>query len=77
MNKYRKGDTATKNKMQGLISELEAKTERNELDDKLLEVLQKQEELGDAPSDEEADAAVRQVIRDHLIFALRQKFMGS
>lgn len=67
-----------KNKMQELISELEAKTDRNELDDKLLEMLlQKQEELGVDPSDEEADAAVRQVIKDHLMFALRQKFMGG
>ena len=67
-----------KNKMQELISELEAKTDRNELDDKLLEMLlQKQEELGADPSDEEVDAAVRQVIKDHLMFALHQKFMGG
>lgn len=67
-----------KNKMQELISELEAKTDRNELDDKLLEMLlQKQEELGADPPDEEVDAAVRQVIKDHLMFALRQKFMGG
>ena len=65
-----------KNKMQEFISEIEAKTDRNELDDKLLEMLlQKQEELGESPSDEEAEEAVRQVIREHLMYALRQKFM--
>ena len=67
-----------KNKMLELISELKAKTDRNELDDKLLEMLlQKQEELGEDPSEEAVDTAVRQVIKDHFLFALRQKFMGS
>ena len=56
-----------KNKMQEFIEEIEAKTDRNELDDKLLEMLlQKQEELGENPSDEEAEEAVR-----HRIVALR------
>lgn len=64
------------NKMQEFIEEIKAKTDRNELDDKLLEMLlQKQDELGENPSDEEAEEAVRQVIREHLMFALRQKFM--
>lgn len=67
-----------KNKIQELIEEIEAKTDRNELDDKLLEMLlQKQDDLGENPSDEEADEAVRQVIAEHFMFALRQKFMGS
>jgi hypothetical protein len=64
-----------KNKIQEFIEEIEAKTVRNELDDKLLEMLlQKQEELGENPSDQEAEEAVRQVIREHFMFALRQKF---
>lgn len=64
------------NKMQEFIEEIKVKTDRNELDDKLLGMLlQKQEELGENPSDEEAEEAVRQVIREHLMFALRQKFM--
>lgn len=67
-----------KNKIQEFIEKIESKTDRSELDDKLLEMLlQKQEELGDNPSDEEAEEAVHQVIAEHFMFALRQKFMGG
>ena len=67
-----------KNKIQEFIDELEARTDRSEQDDKLLEMLlQKQKELGENPSAEEAEFAARQVIKEHLLSALRQKSLAG
>lgn len=43
-----------KNKIQEAIERLEAKTERSELDEKMLEMLRrKQEDLGENPTEED------------------------
>ncbi len=62
------------NKIQETIEKLEAKPNRSELDDKLLEMLrQKQEELGEDPTEEAVEEGVRQVIKEHFKIALFQK----
>ena len=66
------------NKLQNFIAEIEARPEKDELDEKLLEMLQqKQTELGEDPTEEEADDAIREVIKEHFMLALRQKFMDD
>lgn len=66
------------NKLQNFIEEIEARPEKDELDEKLLEMLQqKQSELGEDPTEEEADDAIREVIKEHFMLALRQKFMDD
>lgn len=61
------------NKLQEAIAKLEAETNRNELNEKLLQMLQEKErELGDNLSEEEAKSAVSQVLKEHLMFALRR-----
>lgn len=63
------------NKLQEAIAKLEAETDRNELNEKLLQMLQEKErELGDNLSEEEAEQAVSQVIKEHFMFALRRSF---
>lgn len=63
------------NKLQEAIAKLEAETDRNELNEKLLQMLQEKErELGDNLSEEEAEQAVSQVIKEHFMLALRRSF---
>lgn len=66
------------NKLRNFIAEIEARSEKDELDEKLLEMLQqKQSELGEDPTEEEADDAICEVIKEHFMLALRQKFMDD
>jgi len=62
------------NKLQAEIAKLEADTDRNELNELLLSMLYaKAEELGEDPSDEEAEEAVNQVRTELLMQILRCK----
>ena len=65
------------NKIQEAIEKLEANPNRSDLEDKLLEMLQqKQAELGEDATEDEIEEGLRQVIKDHLMFALRHKMLG-
>lgn len=60
------------NKLQEAIAKLEADTDRSVLSERLLQMLlEKQMELGDDISDEEAEEATGEVFREHLMEALR------
>ena len=62
------------NRFRELLEKLEAKTDRTPSDDTLLEMMRKKlEELGEDPTDEAAEEALRQVIKDHLMLSLEQK----
>ena len=62
------------NKLQEAIAKLEADPVRNEQNERLLQMLQeKQLELGSDPSEEEVERAIRQVISEHLMYALKEK----
>lgn len=62
------------NKLQAEIAKLEAETDHNEVNELLLRMLYaKAEELGEDPSDEEAEEAVNQVKTDWLMQLLRRK----
>lgn len=61
------------NKLQEAIRKIKADTDRNELQEKLLQMLlDKEEMLGADITDEEADEAVKDVIKEHLLYALRK-----
>lgn len=69
-----KKEESNMNKLQAEIAKLEAETDRNELNELLLSMLYaKAEELGEDPSEEEAEEAVNQVRTDLLMQILRQK----
>lgn len=62
------------NKLQAEIAKLEAETDHSEVNELLLRMLYaKAEELGEDPSDEEAEEAVNQVKTDWLMQLLRRK----
>jgi len=62
------------NKLQAEIEKLEAETDHNEVNELLLRMLYaKAEELGEDPSDEEAEEAVNQVRTELLMQILRRK----
>ena len=62
------------NKLQAEIAKLEAETDHNEVNELLLRMLYaKAEELGEDPSDEEAEEAVNQVRTELLMQILRRK----
>lgn len=62
------------NKMQEMINRLLEKEERSEMDEKMLELLQaKQAQLGEDPSEEAVEEALRDVIKEHFLFMLRRK----
>ena len=63
------------NKLQMFIKIVKGNVPRNDLNKKLLEMLlQKQEELGEDPTDEECEAAVCQAFREHLRVNLEPKW---
>ena len=60
------------NKLQEVIAKLEADMNRSELNERLLQMLlEKQQELGNDISDEEAEEATGEVFKEHLLEALR------
>jgi len=62
------------NKLQEFIEKLEMDTDRSELNEKLLQMLlDKEQELGVDPSEEEVEQAVKQVVSEHLMYALKRK----
>jgi len=62
------------NKLQAEIAKLEAETDRNEVNELLLRMLYaKAEQLGEGPSEEEAEEAVSQVRTELLMHILRRK----
>lgn len=60
------------NKLQKFIEQLEADDDRNEQNERLLQMLlNKERELGPNPTEEETDLAVKQAIAEHLMYALK------
>ena len=60
------------NKLQEAIAKLKADEQRSELNERLLQMLlEKQRELGDNISEEEAEKAASDVFKEHLMEALR------
>ena len=66
------------NKLQKFIEQLEADDDRNEQNERLLQMLlNKEREFGPNPTEEETDLAVKQAIAEHLMYALRNKRTGD
>lgn len=62
------------NKLQENIEKLLRKPDRDELDERLLQMLQRKAlELGRDPTEAETEAALGEVLKDHLRFALSRK----
>lgn len=61
------------NQLQEAIAKLEADTDRNERNEKLLQMLrEKEQQLGEDPSEEAVEKAIKEVISEHLMYVLRQ-----
>lgn len=66
------------NKLQEAICKLEAKPDRDEYDEKLLQMMQeKARALGEDPSESEADAALKETIADHFRYVLHKKLAAK
>lgn len=62
------------NKIQKMIIDLEAKTDRDEMDEKRLEILRcKQEELGEDPTEAEITRAVADVLKAFILMIVQKK----
>ena len=62
------------NKIQKMIIDLEAKTDRDEMDEKRLEILRcKQEELGENPTEAEVTRAVADVLKTFIMMIVKKK----
>ena len=66
------------NKLQETIYKLQAEEDRDELRETLLQMLlDKEAQMGPEPSEEEAERAVMEVLKEHLMYALSKKLAES